>query len=1389
MHVQIDPAANPDADPLVAAHWATTAYQYDENGYVSKTTDPVGNITETAYDKTGNLLRTIQKLPDGTTEVLTTEYSYDQSGRLIFTGTHKDSVWSSMTLNYYDAGSRLTDTVQVCIDGSDIADKDDLVVFDEQSGYAHLYTADNLPNAGTHIRTTYDYDVADSGSHDQPYSVSEPYPDNGSAVYTRFMHYNANGAQDWSYLEWIDPAGGDAYADQYVYTVNHYDSAGRVIKTERKVNSTALNDPVNNTADSTVVLSQTKYNAIGKVDTSIDENGQLTKFEYDQAGNIVETRTYQSLAIYEYNADSYLTISRTLYDAEGRVLVSLDTHAKNEAANGTENVYDALGRVTETRRWADVEITVATETAENSELIVSATGWTSDGKTPTIASSLSAGEIGPLSYTKTIYDVAGRVKHSIALDADGVEQVTTYEYDTAGKQTATIDPLGHYLDNPNNNLYVDDIRLYDGTIQVKKVNFANFDYSVYEDPANLTGNFTGTHKSQTHYEGTRRDYVIDARSNQTDFTYDALGRLEKTTHPSVDYIDKSNAPQTGNLFTYIGYDVFGRKKWQTEPTYNQGTPDDTDGLRQFEYDTAGRLIKVTMPKPTPSDANPVYRYIYDDYGNQVGIIDAKDRMTVFEYDHLGNQTAKHMPFIPTNPLPADIDTAGEVYTALSNASPAPNVQTKEYDEFGRLEKSIDYEGQVTGYVYNFRGQPAYIEYFNTESDYPANPAEIMAITYDDLGRKDEVFVDDTSVQHFAYDTEGRIYTIDTPQGAIGYGYDEVTGKRNVVLTPDTDVWANIDTKTGYLYDAMGRLKEVIVEKRNTVDLMDDTPTGEEERIVYDYTDTGSLDTVTRVVDGTDILTTKYLYDAMNRLTGVTNKDSSQTTLSSFAYTHYADGQRESVTELDSTTIDWRYDNLNRLVKEDYDAPGTNDDYVHDYQFDLASNRTQWTKDGTPTYYFCNAKDELEKETSDQDGINVLVSYQYDDNGSMTQKAVTGGDTTVYDYTLQGYLESVTIGSNPTITYAYDPDGIRISKQVGSNNPVNYLIDAFNPTGYEQVIKQTQTGSDDVAFIIGHDVLAQATGTAAPVFMLTDAHGSVRNLADNGGALISGQRYDYDAYGNIVNTVTPQTNMLYSGEWRDMDIENDYLRARWLDFATGRMISKDVYPGHYASPLSLHRYMYANANPIMNVDPTGQFAVAMMTDISVANAVRVNIGMSIAVNAFLIDHYIRYKSGVAHKAAGQEIETFVQSAPSPLTQFDFDALENRIKNRLGRRNKKKLYLHYSSKEHSTSLLMNGLFDSFRLPPDGSFATRTVYSTGWAAKYKLALKHKNPPDSIYVVLPRYRYGPTRGPENVLPAIDKQGLYMGGGGIQYIFGLGSGGSGTVFGPIPLPEGQYIW
>ena len=46
----------------------------------------------------------------------------------------------------------------------------------------------------------------------------------------------------------------------------------------------------------------------------------------------------------------------------------------------------------------------------------------------------------------------------------------------------------------------------------------------------------------------------------------------------------------------------------------------------------------------------------------------------------------------------------------------------------------------------------------------------------------------------------------------------------------------------------------------------------------------------------------------------------------------------------------------------------------------------------------------------------------------------------------------------------------------------------------------------------------------------------------------------------------------------------------MDTTTGRFTSMDSYLGSVDDPVSLHKYLYANANPVNYIDPTGYYTI-------------------------------------------------------------------------------------------------------------------------------------------------------------------------------------------------------
>jgi RHS repeat-associated protein len=137
----------------------------------------------------------------------------------------------------------------------------------------------------------------------------------------------------------------------------------------------------------------------------------------------------------------------------------------------------------------------------------------------------------------------------------------------------------------------------------------------------------------------------------------------------------------------------------------------------------------------------------------------------------------------------------------------------------------------------------------------------------------------------------------------------------------------------------------------------------------------------------------------------------------------------------------------------------------------------------------------------------------------------------------------------------------------------------------------------------------------PNYFLYDGHGSTRQLVQSDGTTIT-DSFSYDAYGvmlggNPAPGSSPATSLLYAGEHFDTDSQHYYLRARYYDPLNGRFNRMDPYPGSPQDPQSLHKYLYANCNPINSIDPTGRFSLAVNIALGVAVfAVVFTIGYSI-----------------------------------------------------------------------------------------------------------------------------------------------------------------------------------
>jgi RHS repeat-associated protein len=86
-------------------------------------------------------------------------------------------------------------------------------------------------------------------------------------------------------------------------------------------------------------------------------------------------------------------------------------------------------------------------------------------------------------------------------------------------------------------------------------------------------------------------------------------------------------------------------------------------------------------------------------------------------------------------------------------------------------------------------------------------------------------------------------------------------------------------------------------------------------------------------------------------------------------------------------------------------------------------------------------------------------------------------------------------------------------------------------------------------------------------------------------------YAYTAFGEsdlASTTGTTTNNYRFTGEQLDPNLGFYYLRARYMSPQQGRFVGMDSFMGSDSDPVSLHKFLYASANPIMYVDPTGRY---------------------------------------------------------------------------------------------------------------------------------------------------------------------------------------------------------
>ena len=658
----------------------------------------------------------------------------------------------------------------------------------------------------------------------------------------------------------------------------------------------------------------------------------------------------------------------------------------------------------------------------------------------------------------------------------------------------------------------------------------------YDDAGRIVST-TGPRGHTTHYQhGPNEQQVEDPLGFVTEHHFDSRDLL-------VERIDAlgNRLVQVRDAEGRVVQARFDDGTTKTVVRSSTGKPieviDQLGNSTHYEYDRLDRLVRVTDPLGSTT------HYAHNELGDLIGITDALGRTTRMEYDAAGRMVRRVLPL--------------------------GQVETFEYDAEGKVVRHVDFDGDATTFEYDLNDQLVRKVFADdTEIRYRYSPGGLRTqaggatATYDAAGRVASVTDSVGQQLSYAYDASGNVTSITSPYGVTTKLYDGLDRLEEV-----TDATG----ATGYAYDAVGNLARM------------EYPNGVVTEL--DYDDLYRL--IEMRVSGPSGLLARYRYDLD------------------------ATGRRTRVEETGPATEDrvvtYGYDAAGRLVAETVDGPGVALDQTREYQLDAVGNRLRMTvrnADGELTVdYDYDDNDRLVRKTTSfaaaaplrtaplavaaADGVVAETLLFYDDNGALVRRE-QGGVADVFSWNPAGRLVAadLRIGRpSPTaLAFEYDADGNRTAATVDGVT-TRYLVDTNRDL--PMVLAESE-GGQVTTFSHGHDPIAQTRGGSTHWY-LYDGSMSVRHLVDSAGVVTDS--YSYDAFGVDLGSDGATPNPFrYRGEQLDESLGMYYLRARYYDQDDGVFLGRDPAAGSPSDPRTFHRYLYAGADPVNHLDPTGAFSV-------------------------------------------------------------------------------------------------------------------------------------------------------------------------------------------------------
>jgi RHS repeat-associated protein len=1086
-----------------------TLNEYDDLGRVIRKTDPVGLVTGYSYDAFDNLLSV-----SNSTCNCANHYTYDDDQNLT---SETDELGRVSTYTYTSRGKVLTYTDA---DGNATTNAYDgrgnLLATRDPLGNITSFTYNEFgsvltmtdPRGGV---TQFQYDShgrltneINALGHATSYEVDA----NGSLrkqTRSRTLDFQAPLAGVFgpgAKTMYCDPPGPVRQVNLvYTYT---YDSGGHLISALLPDGSSISN----------------RFNAIGRIDHSTDQLGQVTVTTFNGIGK-------PSRVSYPDGTSEAMA-----YDAEGQLTLHTDRGGRQTQFN-----YDPAGRLS--------RVTYP------------------DGRTVTAA-----------------YDLRGR----LTAEADSCQGTTTYTYDAVGNRISSTDVLGHtstYTYNTKRACTSVTDALgrttsmeYDALNRNTRITYPNATSKSATYLGRLVTSITDQdgQASRFGYDAVGRlTTSTNASGNTLRFQRDELGNLVTQTDPHGettfhDYDDQGRRLRTvrpDGSAQQFGYDALGR---MTASTNAVGS------ISLLGYNARNNIAAVT------NALGEVTRFTYNALGQRTTSINAAGQVTTWQYDSAGRLVSTHYPdgstetteYDSCSRISAILDRAGGrttyAYDALSRVTsitdPLNQANAFGYDAVGNLTSQRDAAGQVTQFLYDS---------LNRRAGMVLPDGTSVSQAYDARGRIASRTDAVGQATTYGYDANGRLASVTDPLGySLRYGYDargqldvitnalgfttafayDENGRRTQTIRPDGStrtttydarglVSAETDAlghTTHYSYDALGRLTAVTnalglttLNSYDSLGRLVSTTDANGHVTAYQYDALGMLtntvyadgtsessayDLAGRRVSNTDARgnTTRFGYDALGRLTGVTNALNEVT-----AFNYDMLGRRTETVDALGRVTRFEYDSQGRMTRTVF-ADAT----AMSYLYDAAGRRTATVDEAGITNFF--GYDALGRLTSVTNALGHVTDYNYDVLGRMTSQTDANGHTTAFEYDAMNRRVRRTLPGGGFETYAYDPEGNLTNRVDFNGRHCAYTYDPLN----RPIQKTPDAFFAEPPVTWAYDAVGLRTN-------MTDASGATAYFYDNRYRLVQKTRvwsdsghavalqYAYDPAGNLTNVLSTSTN--------------------------------------------------------------------------------------------------------------------------------------------------------------------------------------------------------------------------------------------------------------------------